>query len=1071
MKRFLAPLLLLIVSCQNGFEVCPTWKEVDAPFSEADAKAFVQPPKLYYPETWFHFIDGNVDKEGITMDLEAIADAGIKGVQLFHGGVGDLWPGVQEDIKCLSPNWYGILDHTASEAQRLGLRFSMQNCPGWAMAGGPWIEPQEAMRDLFWTRTDVQGGIKISQELPLPKTGETPEDFDWQDIAVLAFPTPEGDTGAPAVPEKAACSIGGDAWMRLLSGRKASVTLPPAGNEPYRIEVLYGKPQTLRTIVFSSVQKMLHDSCYEPGIEFKVEACLEDGSAVTVLDAAAPSSNWQEDSDITFALDEATARKFIISISNRYSMTLSALRLESAARANNWEAKAAHCLRAQVYESENPVQSAAAFLQKEDIMDISACLKEDGTLEWDAPQGRWTLLRIGHANKCRENGPAPKEGRGWECNKYDPQAVQKHFESYIKKIADGPAKGKMDGMLMDSWECCSQTWTPGMEEFFAKRSGYSLRSWLPALFGYVIGDHGTTARFLCDWRECINRLYTDNFYGKMASLAKKNGLHLIFETAAGDVFPGDIMEYFKYADVPMCEFWNGFEGRPLFVSSINFKPVRPTASAAHMYGKTRVDAESFTSMALDWDESLAELKSLANHNYAQGVTHSVLHTYTHNPSTIPAAPGTSFGSAIGTPFLRNQTWWDWMPQFTDFLARLSYMLERGKPCADVLWYLGDGYMHKPNQNYHFPDGFRYDYCNRDALLNRISVKDGRLVTPEGISYSLLWLQDTHYMLPETAARLLQLAKQGAVIVGDKPMDIGTLSSDKGFAEAIARLWPDEGSFHNVGKGLVLSGMELGEALDCLAMQPDLKGPDELEWLHRSTDGADWYFIAAPQKEAFSGILDFNCTGAPSLWNPVDGSIKPIACTQNSGRTTLSLDLPLDGSCFVVFDHKAAPSAPEEPEAISELALSDGWRVSFPDGWGAPGELSLTELAPWKDLDISEEGKAFSGKVLYTIDFDFNIEGTNFVLDLGRVESAAKIILNGKTCGELWCEPYCSIITDALIQGNNHLQIEVADTWFNRLAWDAARPQESKTWTKAAPKADSPLSESGLIGPVRIKVFK
>lgn len=1075
MKRSLSIVLILAAVSCNGprteFQVCPSWKEVKAPFSEKDAEAFAHPDKLYYPETWFHFIDGNVEKEGISMDLEAIAGAGIKGVQLFHGGMGDLWPGVKEDVKCLSPDWYSYVGHTASEAKRLGLRFSMQNCPGWAMAGGPWIEPAEAMRDIVWTRTDLQGGTRICTSLPLPKTSEKAEDYDYKDIRVLAFPTPEGDTGAPAVPSDARCSTGGETWMKFLSGKKSNLVLPPAEDGPYQVEVSYAEPQTLRSIVFSSIQRMNHDSCYEPDINFKVEACMEDGSVLTMLDAPAPASNWQENSNMTFALDEATASRFIITIDNAYPLALKSLRLESAARVNNWEAKAAHCLRDHVWQSENPAQSDAAFLRREDIMDISGCLKEDGTLEWDAPQGNWTVLRIGHANKCHENGPAPEEGRGWECDKFSPGAVTKHFESYIKKIAAGPAKGMMDGMLMDSWECFSQTWTPGMEDLFESMSGYSLKEWLPALFGYVITDHGTTSRFLCDWRACINRLYTDNFYGTMASLAKKNGLHLIFETAAGDVFPGDIMEYFKYADVPMCEFWNGFRTRPLFVSSINFKPVRPTASAAHIYGKTRVDAESFTSMDLDWDETLAELKGLANWNYSQGVTHSVLHTYTHNPAGILAAPGTSFGARIGTPFLKTQTWWEWMPEFTDYLARLSYMLERGRPCNDVLWFLGDGYMHKPDQKYHFPEGFNYDYCNSDALLHRIRVKDGRLVTPEGTSYSLLWLQDTHFMLPETAARLLELVKEGAIIVGDAPQDPGTLCPGKGYAEAIAQLWPDGSSFHNVGKGLVISGMDIGEAMDCLAMEQDLKASGEVCWLHRSTDGADWYFIAAPQKKAFSGTLDFNCGGAVSIWDPVDGSVRPVSCTQNGDRTSIGLDLPVDGSCFVVFDHNAVPLAVQEHQEVAECALGEGWKLSFPEGWGAPQDLDLSQLAAWKDLDLSEEGRAFSGKACYSIDFDINAGGAIFVLDLGRVESAARVVLNGKECGKLWCEPYRTDVSDAIIEGTNRLVVEVADTWHNRLAWDAGHPGQSKTWTKAAPAPDSPLSESGLMGPVTLTIYK
>ena len=186
----------------------------------------------------------------------------------------------------------------------------------------------------------------------------------------------------------------------------------------------------------------------------------------------------------------------------------------------------------------------------------------------------------------------------------------------------------------------------------------------------------------------------------------------------------------------MCEFWQPFsEG---YVGSLNFKPIKPTASAARMYGKPRVSAEAFTSFSLTWDEHWEMLKEVANINWVEGVSHLVFHTYTHNPRTDFLPPGTSFGSGIGTPFLRGQTWWKHVPEFTTYLARCNYMLERGKPVSDVLWYLGDEINHKPDQEVAFPAGYKYDYCNPDVLLNRLSVQDGLLTTPEGHKNNLLF---------------------------------------------------------------------------------------------------------------------------------------------------------------------------------------------------------------------------------------------------------------------------------------------------------------------------------------------
>jgi hypothetical protein len=267
-----------------------------------------------------------------------------------------------------------------------------------------------------------------------------------------------------------------------------------------------------------------------------------------------------------------------------------------------------------------------------------------------------------------------------------------------------------------------------------------------------------------------------------------------------------------------------------FVGSFEFKPVKPCVSAARMYGKPRVAAEAFTSFNLTWNEHPGMLKHIADLHLAEGVTHLVFHTYTHNPRTDFLPPGTAFGSGIGTPFLRGQTWWSHMPDFTAYLARCGYLLERGRPVSDVLWYLGDEQDHKPPQEAPFPAGYRYDYCNPDVLLHRLTVRDGQIVTPEGLRYRLFWLRDCPRMLPETLERLLAFGKQGAVVVGERPQGLATLSggraAEKRFAKAVESLWGAQANFkgaRSVGKGSVIAGQPLGEVLAGLGVKPDLEG--------------------------------------------------------------------------------------------------------------------------------------------------------------------------------------------------------------------------------------------------------
>jgi len=1078
-------------------------------FSDKDAAEFAAPSKVFYPQTWFHFVDGNVDKEGITKDLEAIAGAGLSGIQFFHGGnFGGDWPGVKEHVYCLTEKWDDLVAHTSSEARRLGLRFTMQNCPGWAMSGGPWIKPENAMRHLAHSRVDVESIIpqqsardrrkkipapttsRLTMELPLPSVaGEN--DADYHDLMVLAFRTPLGDK---------------DVFEQNVVDGSNARTLPP-GHHVF--DVAFPSAQTIRTAVFSSVQGFSHAYCTEPGVHVKIVAC---DTGKTVADLDMPMSSWQDDRTMTVALDEQTSASYRIEIDNQHDMSISRLSLTTAARKNDWESEAGWTLRAIARESAAPVQDSQSYIPENGVIDITSCMDAEGHLEWDAPEGDWTILRVGHVNARQKNGPAPNEAVGWECNKLSYDGADVHFANYIGRLADGPVNGKLNSMLMDSWECKTQTWTKDMEAEFQQHAGYALREYIPALFGYVIGSQDFSSRFLDDWRSTVNYLYANKFYGRMAKNAKDKGLNIAYETSSGDIFPGDPMEYYKFADVPMTEFWQWRD--TTFVGSFNFKPIRPTASAARLYGKPRVDAESLTSFDLTWDEHFSRLKETVDMNSAQGVTHYVFHTYTHNPAADSLKPGTSFGSTIGTPFLRGQTWWKHMPEFTSYLARCSFMFERGQSVSDVLWYLGDEIQHKPDQYFPFPYAYKYDYCNHDILINRLSVRDGRIVTPEGLEYGILWLPENYRMLPSTLKKLLQMVKDGAVIAGKAPLSSATLSTegDDDFLSLVSQIWGEDCAesvdgkqnqiaavdpgfprVNKVGKGKVICTDDIDMALHMAGIVPDavledysstaVENGGKAVWMHRKADGADWYFVAAPRGGDFKGTIDFNCTGDVQLWDAVTGAVASVPETDlacEGGRTKVRFDLPRSGSCFIVFRHDEG--AESRAAAYSKNVLCEqeigGWKLSFPEGWGAPASVEVLELKPWKDLGLGDEASAFSGTATYTSSFKMKkvskmiAQGSRVILSLGDVDMVAAVKVNGVAFQPVWCAPYEVDITDAVRKGSNSVEVEVTSTWFNRLVFDARQEESArKTWTIAGPSANAELRSTGLMGPVSLRVVE
>jgi hypothetical protein len=383
-----------------------------------------------------------------------------------------------------------------------------------------------------------------------------------------------------------------------------------------------------------------------------------------------------------------------------------------------------------------------------------------------------------------------------------------------------------------------------------------------------------------------------------------------------------------------------------------------------------------------------------------------------------------------------------MPEFTKWVARCETMLEAGKPVNDILWYIGEEVGHKPSERSPFPPGYKYDYVNRDALLSRISVKDGIFTTPEGVTWKVLWVPSRKWMSDAVKAKLSEFKKCGGKVV---------YGGVKAVVEGIA---PD---------------------VTCSGEGPSdwRKGERPVEWLHRRDATADWYFVSPNGMDAYSGEVTFRAEGDVSVWNPVTGtSYMPEIQHVETGSTTVVLNLASAEGVFVVFGRGGSRSCATEKgttdaqERVPPVLLRD-WALSFPAGWGAPASLKLENLVSWTDLPLGEEGRHFSGTATYTTTFAGK-SGARLALDLGEVETVAEVFVNGRKARTLWTPPYRCDIGDLVKDGVNKLRIDVTTTWFNRLAYDAGLPEKDrKTWTISGPKKGTSPKPAGLLGPVKL----
>jgi hypothetical protein len=529
------------------------------------------------------------------------------------------------------------------------------------------------------------------------------------------------------------------------------------------------------------------------------------------------------------------------------------------------------------------------------ITELTAKMGNDGRLEWDIPAGKWTILRFGHTGTGAENAPAPASGRGLECDKLSKEGIEAQFAGMMAKlIADvGPLAGKaLVATHIDSWENGAQNWTARMREEFQKRRGYDLLTYLPAITGRVVDSLEISERFLWDLRQTANDLLLENYAGHMATLAREKGLHLTIEAYGG---PNDDITYGGRADEPMGEFWIGGGA---------WETLKQMASSAHIYGRPILGAEAFTANDTErWQQHPASIKALGDRAFSEGVNRFVFHRYAMQP-WLDYRPGMTMGP-WGLHYERTSTWWELAGPWHEYLARCQYMLRQGTFAADICYLQPEA---SPQEfKWHERNGYDYDDCTAEVVLTRMSVKDGRLVLPDGMSYRVLVLPDTTRMTPALLRKVKELAEAGATIIGStRPTKAPGLSDFPKCDEEVARL---AGELWDQGK--VLTGKTAEQVLAGVGVGPDFTAAPNVRWIHRKAGGAEIYFVASNSPQAREVACTFRVAGLrPEFWRPETGEMEPVAVyEENGGTTRIPISFEPSGSVFVVFREAAGTSDP------------------------------------------------------------------------------------------------------------------------------------------------------------------
>jgi hypothetical protein len=644
-----------------------------------------------------------------------------------------------------------------------------------------------------------------------------------------------------------------------------------------------------------------------------------------------------------------------------------------------------------------PETPMAEVIARDHIVDLTAKMDCTGKLTWDAPEGKWSILRMGHTTTAA--GPAPA-GSGLECDKMSKEAAEAAFAGLMSKLISkvGPLAGKsLVATHIDSWECGVQNWTPKFREEFIRRRGYDLLPYLPTITGRIVQNREISERFLWDFRQTINGLVLENYAGHFREMAHRNGLRLTTESYT--TCPCDELSFAGRPDEPMSEVWPS----PRYLGAWSTPAM---TSGGHVWGKKIIGAEAFTSDYSErWLKHPANLKELGDWAFCEGINRLVVHRYAMQPWSN-VRPGMSMGP-WGVHYERTQTWWEMSTAWHAYLTRCQYLLRQGLFTADVCYLSGEGMpqslaretrlMSKSLLHPEEPrdrTGYNFDVCPPDALMTRMSVKCGRLVLPDGMSYRLLVLPMVETMTPQLLGKIKELIEAGATVVGSRPVKSPSLSNypqcDREVKRITEELWgsgeaPARLTERRIGKGRLFWSAAFQKKPESADTPADQLGFAQWIWYpdgdsHLRLPAANRYFRRAIEVDSArpvkSARLLMTADDGAKCWvnGQLVGSIESplgnyrfltvdIGPLLKPGKNLLAVEgingvggpNPAGMIAALRIEYRDGPSqtVSTDKQWQSAKAVKENWNsdAAAVDGWTAAREFGPLGTAPWQEFGM------------------------------------------------------------------------------------------------------------------------
>jgi hypothetical protein len=712
------------------------------------------------------------------------------------------------------------------------------------------------------------------------------------------------------------------------------------------------------------------------------------------------------------------------------------------------------------------LEALMGYPEEGSILDLTEYVGEDGTLNWKPESGNWELYAAFCGKTRQRVKRAAPGGEGYTMDHFSKAALEVYLDRFDRAFKG--YKG-VRSFFNDSYEVYNASWSPGFFDEFLSRRGYDLKYHLRELISEEENDE--TARLKSDYRQTMSDLLLEHFTVPWTQWIHAHG-SLSRNQAHGS--PGNLIDLYAAVDMPECEIFGHrtFDIPGLPVNEDDTRNVEPNpmmlklaTSAAHVMNKPRISNETFTWLGEHFKVALSQCKPEVEEAFLAGINHVFYHGTAYSPSDA-RWPGWLFYASVN--FSPSNSFWPHLKGLNQYIARCQSILQSGKPDNEVLvywpvfdlWHNPKGlemqltvhniieWLNYPGIEQMTGHGYSYDFIS-DALLQQVEAGDGGLTSAGGtVDYKALVIPACRFIPMETLEKAITLAEKGGIVVFEgMPGDVPGLPDLEKRRESFRSLL--EGlSFSDAGEGIrecrtgngrILLSADPGKALEYAGIPGEKIVETGLQFTRRALADGKYYYLVNHTSGPIDAMVPLD-TKAESvlILDPQDGRSGKAFTEQADGQVRVRVQLQSGESAFLRTFNSRASRADEwvyEKARKEPVELNGSWELAFNSGGPAlPASRKLDMPVPWTELGDSA-AMNFSGTAVYTLHFSMpELTADDYVLDLGRVYESARVRLNGNDLGILWSVPFQVRVGSVLKEGENILEVEVANLMANRIRY-------------------------------------